>query len=158
MHHESHVWLVDPCTHMRTWVARLPCKLHVASLHALQPAERSTYLHALIQERQREECTQGGAPTTVSEEKLQRARSHMPMAHSMELGGLCRKTEDSAKSVLTHAKGDGGHDNLQHPAAPLVLHLDALLGRHARVIVASRNLALILRAHAFLSLAMLFVL
>ena len=74
MHHESHVWLVDPCTHMRTWVARLPCELHVASLHALQPAERSTYSRALIQQRQREECTQGGAPTMVSEEKLQRAR------------------------------------------------------------------------------------
>ena len=73
-------------------------------------------------------------------------------------GRLCRRKNEFAKSALTHAKGDGGHDNLQHPAAPLVLNLDALLGGHARMIVASSNLALILRAHAFWSLAMLFVL
>jgi hypothetical protein len=91
VHHKSHVRLVDSCTHMRTWVARLPCELHVASLHALQPAERSTYSRALIQERQREECAQGGALTMVSEEKLQRARSHMPMAHSMELWMIVQK-------------------------------------------------------------------
>ena len=48
----------------------------------------------------------------------------------------------------THAKGDGGHNNLEHPAAPLVLHLDALLGRHARMIVAGCNLPLILHAQA----------
>ena len=94
----------------------------------------------------------------VPEKKLQRARSHMPTAHSVELWTIMQKTEELAKSTLTHAKGDGGHDNLQHPAAPLVLHLDALLGRHARMIVASRDFALILRAHAFLSPAMLLVL
>ena len=82
----------------------------------------------------------------------------MPAAHSVELWTIVQKKNDFAKSALTHAKGDGGHDNLQHPAAPLVLNLDALLGGHARMVVASSNLALILRAHAFLSLAMLLVL
>ena len=47
---------------------------------------------------------------------------------------------------LTHAKGDGGYNNLQDPGSPLILHLDALFGRHARMVVASRNLPFVLHA------------
>ncbi len=68
--------------------------------------------------------------------RLPRGRS-CSKEHCRRQGSPCRRT---------HAERDGGDDDLQRAAAPGVLHRDALLGRHARVVMVRRNAALVLNA------------
>ena len=46
-----------------------------------------------------------------------------------------------------HSKGNGGTYHLHHPAAPLPLHLDALLGSHTSMIVMRFDVTLLLHSH-----------